>query len=53
MKKQWWAGLMAALLLGPTAVWAQRYGGDIEVTVVSDRGRTLPQYPVREGRGGV
>ena len=54
MKKQWWAGLMAALLLGPTAVWAQRYGGgDVEVEVVSDRGRTLPQYPVRESRGGV
>lgn len=54
MKNQWWAGLMAVLLLGPTAVWAQHYGsGDVEVEVISDRGRTLPQYPVREGRGGV
>ena len=55
MKKKWWAGLMAALLLGPTAVWAQRYGGgEVEVDVVSDRGRTLPEYPVRgEGGGGV
>ncbi len=53
MKKKWWVGLMAALLLGPTAGWAQQYGGgDVEVNVVSDRGRTLPQYPVREGRGG-
>ncbi len=52
MKKKRWVGLMAALLLGPTAVWAQR-AGDVEVDVVSDRGRTLPQYPVREGRGGV
>ena len=54
MKKKWWAGLMAALLLGSTAVWAQRYGGgDVEVDVISDRGRTLPQHPVREERGGV
>ncbi|MDG4550409.1 MAG: hypothetical protein P9F19_13540 [Candidatus Contendobacter sp.] len=53
MKTKWWAGLMAALLLGPTVVWAQRYGGDVEVEVVSDRSRTLPQYPVREERGGV
>ncbi|MDS4029230.1 MAG: hypothetical protein RKO66_04020 [Candidatus Contendobacter sp.] len=53
MKTKWWAGLMAALLLGPTVVWAQRYGGDVEVEVVGDRGRALPQYPVREERGGV
>jgi hypothetical protein len=54
MNKKWRAGLMVALLLGPTAVWAQRYGGgDIEVQVVGDRGRTLSQYPVREERGGV
>jgi len=54
MKQQWWAGLMAALLIGPTAAWAQQYGsGDVEVEVTSDRGRTLPQYPVREGRGRV
>ena len=52
MKKQWRAGLMAALLLSPIAVWAQRYGGDIEVDVVSDRGRTLPEYPVRSESGG-
>ena len=53
MKNAWRAGLMAALLLSPAAVWAQRYGGgDVEVDVISDRGRTLSQYPVREDRGG-
>lgn len=54
MKNKWQAGLMAALLLSPAAVWAQRYGdGSVEVDVVSDRGRTLSQYPVRGERGGV
>jgi hypothetical protein len=54
MKSKWWAGLMAALLLGPTAAWAQRFGGgEVDVTVVSERGRTLPQYPLREGGAGV
>ncbi len=54
MKNAWRAGLMAALLLSPTVIWAQRYGGsDVEVNVVSDRGRTLPQYPLRGGGGGV
>lgn len=55
MKHMWRAGLMAALLLSPAAVWAQRYGGgDLEVGVTSDRGRSLPEYPVRDGgRSGV
>lgn len=53
MKIRWLTGLMAALLLSPTMVWAQRFGGgEVEVEVISDRGRTLPQYPVREGREG-
>ncbi len=52
MKNKWRAGLMAALLLSPTAIWAQRYGGgNVEVDVVGDRGQTLPQYPVRGGGG--
>ncbi len=56
MTSKWQAGLMAALmLLGPGAVWAQRYNtGNLEVDVVDDRGRTLPEYPVRgESRGPV
>jgi hypothetical protein len=41
------------LLLSPTAVWAQRFNNaDVAVEVISDRGRTLPQYPLSEGRGG-
>ncbi|MFZ4792167.1 MAG: hypothetical protein ACOYMW_14970 [Candidatus Competibacteraceae bacterium] len=53
MTNQWQAGLIAALmLLGPGAVWAQRYNtGTLEVNVVDDRGRTLQEYPVR-GEGG-
>ena len=56
MTSKWQAGLIAALmLLGPGAVWAQRYNtGNLEVDVVDDRGRTLPEYPVRgESRGAV
>ncbi|HRF63983.1 MAG: hypothetical protein ABTR54_03800 [Candidatus Competibacter sp.] len=54
--KRWRAGLMALLvLLSPIAVWAQQSGvGDVEVEVISDRGRTLPEYPVRrDDRPGI
>ena len=52
MKNQWLAGLMAALLLSPTAVWAQQFNNDnVEVEVISDRGRTLPQFPLRRESG--
>ncbi len=41
----WWVIL---IVLSPTVVWAQRFGiGDVEVEVISDRGRSLPQYPLR------
>ncbi|MCC7219490.1 MAG: hypothetical protein IT490_02025 [Candidatus Contendobacter sp.] len=56
MNSKWQAGLIAALmLLGPGAVWAQRYStSNLEVDVVDDRGKTLPEYPVRgESRGVV
>lgn len=45
------AALLAALV--STAGWAQR-PGDIEVEVISERGRSLPEYPVRgEERPGL
>ena len=55
MINQWQAGLIAALLLGSGTVWAQGYGvSNLEVDVVDDRGKTLPEYPVRgESRGAV
>ena len=53
MNTRWQAWLMIVLiLLGPTAVWAQRFDtSDVEVDVVDDRGRSFPQYPLR-GEGG-
>ena len=53
MNTRWQAWFMVVLiLLGPTAVWAQRFDtSDVEVDVVDDRGRSFPQYPLR-GEGG-
>ena len=56
MNSKWQAGWIAALmLLGSGTVWAQRYStSNLEVDVVDDRGKTLPEYPVRgESRGVV
>lgn len=53
MNKKWWAGLMTALLLSPTALWAQRASDDVEISVTSDGGRTLREYPVRNTGSGV
>lgn len=51
MNMKWQAGLLAILILwGPTTVWAQRSNQrDVEVEVVSERGRPFPQYPLRRG----
>lgn len=53
MNVRWQAWAMAVLmLLGPTAVWAQRFDArEVEVEVVDDRGRPFPQYPLRRGGG--
>ena len=54
--KKWQMGLAALLaVLGPATVWAQRPGADaVDVEVVSDRGRALPEYPLpQEDRPGV
>lgn len=54
--KRWQVWLMATMMvLGPVAAWAQRADGrDVEVEVIGDRGRSLPEYPLRrEGRPGV
>lgn len=51
MKSKWWASVIAALLLGfgSSVAWADRSGVDgVEVAVISDRGRALPRYPLRE-----
>jgi hypothetical protein len=43
------------VMLAPTTVWAQRFGiGDVEVEVINDRGRSLPEYPLRrDDRPGI
>lgn len=54
--KSWQMGLSAILaVLSPVAVWAERSGvGDVEVEVIGDRGRSLPEYPLRrEDRPGI
>lgn len=49
MKSKWQAGLMAMLLLGSSAAWAQRFNtGEVDVEVISDRGRPLSRYPLRD-----
>ncbi len=54
MKTKWRAGLIAALLLGSSAAWAQRFDtSEVEVDVISDRGRSLPRYPLRESGSAV
>lgn len=54
MNNQWRAGLMAVLLLSSGVAWAQRFeAGGVEVDVISDRGRPLPRYPLRESRSSV
>lgn len=52
--KRWRMGLAALLAVGVSAAaWAQR-SGDVEIEVINDRGRSLPEYPVRrEDRPGV
>jgi hypothetical protein len=54
--KNWQMGLTAILaVLGPITAWAERSGvGDVEVEVIGDRGRPLPEYPLRrEDRPGI
>lgn len=54
--KRWQAWLAAVVVaLSPVAGWAQRSGvGDVEVEVIGDRGRALPEYPLRrEERPGI
>ena len=53
MRRTGWVGLVAALLLSSTAVWAQRAGDDVEISVTGDGGRSLREYPVRSSGSGV